>query len=116
LANCSGWPHAGALADETLIAEPDEATGRPDGAATDRAEVYWSAGVSAGCINRWSSDGLLLERIALPVPNPTMPCFGGEDLRTVFVTSLVRTPHANAGAVVTLRSSVAGVPVAQFPL
>jgi sugar lactone lactonase YvrE len=106
----------GALSEESLIAEPDDATGRPDGAATDVEGNYWSAGVSAGCLNRWSRDGALLERIELPVPNPTMPCFCGDDLRTVYVTSLVRTPHVDAGALVKLRSAVAGVPVARFPL
>ncbi len=109
-------PGTGALSEEKLIAEPSDEIGRPDGAATDVEGAYWSAGVSAGCINRWSPDGALLERIDLPVPNPTMPCFCGADMRTVYVTSLVRTPHANAGALVVLRSAVAGVPVARFPL
>jgi len=107
---------AGQLTDETTIATPDEKTGRPDGAATDVEGGYWSAGVSAGCLNRWSSDGELLERIALPVPNPTMPCFAGDDMKTVYVTSLTRTPHEHAGAMVRLRLDVAGVPVARFPI
>ncbi len=106
----------GQLSDETVICEPDEKTGRPDGAATDVEGGYWSAGVSAACLNRWSREGELLERIALPVPNPTMPCFAGDDMKTVYVTSLSRTPHENAGAVVRLRLPVAGVPVARFPL
>lgn len=107
---------AGRLSDETIIGEPDEKTGRPDGAATDVEGGYWSAGVSAGCLNRWSREGALLGRVALPVPNPTMPCFAGDDMKTVYVTSLERTPHENAGAMVRLRLSVAGVPVARFPL
>jgi sugar lactone lactonase YvrE len=106
----------GALSEEKTIATPDEKAGRPDGAATDVAGGYWSAGVSAGCLNRWSREGELLERVALPVPNPTMPCFAGDDLKTVYVTSLTRTPHDNAGAMVRLRLPVAGVPVARFPL
>ncbi len=106
----------GQLSDEKVICEPDEETGRPDGAATDVEGGYWSAGVSAGCLNRWSREGELLERVALPVPNPTMPCFAGEDMKTVYVTSLSRTPHENAGAMVRLRLPVAGVPVARFPL
>jgi sugar lactone lactonase YvrE len=48
------------------------------------------------------------------MPNPTMPCFAGADLRTVFVTSLVREPHPLAGALCSLRLDVAGVPVARF--
>lgn len=106
----------GRLSDETVICEPDEEAGRPDGAATDVAGGYWSAGVSAACLNRWSREGELLERVALPVPNPTMPCFAGEDLKTVYVTSLTRTPHGNAGAMVRLPLPVAGVPIARFPL
>lgn len=106
----------GALSAEKTIATPDDQVGRPDGAATDMEGGYWSAGVSAGCLNRWSSEGELLERVPLPVPNPTMPCFAGEDMKTVYVTSLERTPHEHAGAMVRLRLSVAGVPVARFPL
>jgi len=33
----------------------------------------------------------------------------------VYVTSLQRDPHPNAGALVRLRLDVAGVPVARFP-
>jgi len=111
------YRHAsGTLSDQKTIAHPDEKTGRPDGAAADVEGGYWSAGVSAGCLNRWSADGELLERVALPVPNPTMPCFAGEDMKTVYVTSLARTPHENAGAMVRLRLAVAGVPVARFAL
>lgn len=106
----------GRLSGETTICNPDENTGRPDGAATDIEGGYWSAGVSAACLNRWSSDGKLLERVPVPVPNPTMPCFAGDDLKTVYVTSLTRTPHEHAGAMVRLRLPVAGVPVARFPL
>lgn len=106
----------GALSAEKTIATPDDKVGRPDGAATDVEGGYWSAGVSAGCLNRWSSEGELLERVPLPVPNPTMPCFAGEDMKTVYVTSLERTPHEHAGAMVRLRLSVAGVPLARFRL
>ena len=106
----------GELSEEATIATPDEKTGRPDGAATDVEGGYWSAGVSAACLNRWSRDGQLLERVPLPVPNPTMPCFAGEDMKTIYVTSLTRTPHEHAGAMIRLRLGVAGVPVARFPL
>ena len=106
----------GVLSQEKTIAQPDEKTGRPDGAATDVEGGYWSAGVSAACLNRWSPEGELLERVPVPVPNPTMPCFAGDDMKTVYVTSLTRTPHAHAGAMVRLRLPVAGVAVARFPL
>ena len=62
--------------------------GRPDGAAIDQDGFYWSAGISAGVLNRWSPDGRLVRSIPLPCSNPTAPCFGGTDLKTIYVTSL----------------------------
>jgi sugar lactone lactonase YvrE len=72
----------------TVVTKVPEHEGRPDGGAFDRDGSYWSAGVSAGRLNRWSLDGTLRDHIATPCPHPTMPCFGGPDLRTVFLTSL----------------------------
>ncbi len=112
------WDHepgTGRLTNERVIAaEIADGTGRPDGAAADADGRYWSAGVSAGVLNCWNADGSIERRIRVPMPNPTMPCFAGEDLRTVFVTSLVREPHAMAGALCSLRLDVAGVPVGRF--
>lgn len=70
------------------FAEPQEEEGRPDGGTCDATGDYWSAGVSAGRINRFAADGTLAEFHRMPVPAPTMPCFGGADFRTLFVTSL----------------------------
>ncbi|KPK03382.1 MAG: hypothetical protein AMJ64_15760 [Betaproteobacteria bacterium SG8_39] len=106
---------SGAISDVQVIAEPTLEVGRPDGAATDVEGFYWSAGVSSGFLNRWSPEGALVEQIALPVPNPTMPCFCGPEMKTLFVTSLERDPHPNAGGLVRLELDVAGVPVARFP-
>jgi sugar lactone lactonase YvrE len=99
-------PQSGAISGQTRIATPQEEDGRPDGATVDAEGTYWSAGVSAGCLNRYTRDGALLARV--PVPVPTMPCFGGPDLRTLFVTSL--TPAGgDTGLVVSARAPVAGV-------
>jgi sugar lactone lactonase YvrE len=38
-------------------------------------------------VHRYSPAGELVEAIALPVPMPTNLCFGGDDLKTLFVTS-----------------------------
>jgi sugar lactone lactonase YvrE len=81
-------PSSGALANRRTVAKVAEDQGRPDGGAFDRDGFYWSAGVSAGRLNRWSLDGTLRDHVGTPCPHPTMPCFGGPDLRTVFLTSL----------------------------
>jgi len=78
-------PAAGSMSNHRVLARMTNEQGRPDGAATDMQGNLWSAGPSAGCINRFSPDGTLLERIAFPVPGPTMPCFGDGQL---FVTSI----------------------------
>jgi sugar lactone lactonase YvrE len=95
--------------------------GRPDGAAMDEEGCYWSCGVSAGRLNRFSQAGELVGYVEMPVTHPTMPCFGGPGLRTLYVTSLrdgvpdevlARTPQA--GGVFSLEPGVAGAPVGLY--
>lgn len=74
----------------------DEA-GRPDGALMDLSDNYLSAGVSAGCLNKFNPDGKLISRLALPAKAPTMPCLGGSNLTRLFVTSLVRPTWEKLG-------------------
>jgi sugar lactone lactonase YvrE len=91
--------------------------GRPDGAAVDAEGCYWVAMFEGGCVLRLSPDGAVLRRVALPVSCPTMPTFGGTDLRTLYITTardkrpadeLVREPLA--GAVLQLRVDTPGLP------
>jgi sugar lactone lactonase YvrE len=111
----------GAVGSRRELARPTEAQGRPDGAATDEKGYYWSAGISAGVLNRWGPDGVLDRSIPLPCSNPTAPCFGGPDLRTIFVTSLrhdlpaaVLTDKPLSGGIFAVRVDVPGVPVARY--
>lgn len=62
--------------------------GRPDGAAVDTDGCYWLAATDAGEVRRYTPAGRLDLAVALPVLHPTMPAFGGADLRTVFITSM----------------------------
>ena len=115
-------PATGAISERThIVKDIAEAAGRPDGAATDAEGCYWSAGVSAACLNRYDRNGKLLATYPVPVAAPTMPCFGGADLKTLYVTSLrmgrdpeklVRYPLT--GITVVGRSPVAGSPVSRF--
>ena len=61
--------------------------GRPDGAAVDVDGNYWVAMYEGACVLQLSPAGKVLQRIALSVQCPTMVCFGGEDLRTLYITS-----------------------------
>lgn len=110
----------GAMGEGVRIATLSAEEGRPDGAAVDVEGGYWSAGVSAGCLNRYAADGRLAERYAMPVLTPTMPCFCGPDLKTMVVTSHRYLPPerlaANplCGAVLVGASPVGGAPVARM--
>lgn len=111
----------GALANRRTIATVANEQGRPDGGAFDADGFYWSAGVSAGRLNRWSLAGDLTRSIAMPAPHPTMPCFAGPDLRTVFITSLRSmgdatdlTRYPQSGGLYVTDLGVAGAPIHRF--
>jgi sugar lactone lactonase YvrE len=105
----------GAVSNARRLATLSEAEGRPDGAAFDTDGHLWSAGVSAGCLNRIAPSGAI-ERFDVPAPAPTMPCFGGPDGRTLFVTSLAKdTPQGRVGGtLLACTAAVTGVPVGRF--
>lgn len=113
----------GELGDPRLLATPGEADGRPDGGATDMAGVYWSAGISAAVLNGYKAEEGWVCRFNLPCAAPTMPCFGGEDMRLLLITSarhhvaparLREFPHS--GAIFSMRMEVPGVPIPAFPM
>jgi sugar lactone lactonase YvrE len=92
--------------------------GRPDGAAVDSEGCYWSAMFEGQRLQRLSPEGQVLQAVTLPVRCPTMPCFGGADLKTLYVTTsrekrpteeLVAQPWS--GSVLQIRVEVPGLPV-----
>ena len=92
--------------------------GRPDGAAMDAEGCYWVAMFEGQRLLRLSPDGEVVREVALPVRCPTMPCFGGPDLKTLYVTtSREKRPAAEliaqpfAGCVLALEVDVPGLPV-----
>ncbi|MET0435883.1 MAG: SMP-30/gluconolactonase/LRE family protein [Devosia sp.] len=103
----------GAVSNRRRLRDNDEANGRPDGGACDVEGNYWSAGPSASRINRFSATGELLDWVDMPLKFPTMPCFGGPDMKTVFVTSLNSREEERDG-IVQFLVDVPGVPVGVF--
>ncbi|WP_342358946.1 SMP-30/gluconolactonase/LRE family protein [Terrarubrum flagellatum] len=106
----------GALSNQRKVITLTDAEGRPDGGACDTEGYYWSAGVSAGCINRIAPGGTIERKIKVPLAAPTMPCFGGPDLKTLYVTSLTsdRLGPKEAGSLISFRVDVPGAPIAKF--
>lgn len=107
----------GAISERTRFATLDDTIGRPDGGSCDAEGFYWSAGVSAGRLNRFAPDGSVADSFKLPVPAPTMPCFGGDDFGTLYLTSLTegRAPELLANATCAGGLLAAESPVAGFP-
>jgi sugar lactone lactonase YvrE len=103
----------GAVSNRRRLRDNDEANGRPDGGACDILGNYWSAGPSASRINRFSATGELQGWVDVPLKFPTMPCFGGPDMKTVFVTSLNSREEERDG-IVQFQVDVPGVPVGVF--
>jgi sugar lactone lactonase YvrE len=89
--------------------------GRPDGAAVDSEGAYWCAMFEGGRLLRFAPDGTLLREVKLPVRCPTMLAFGGDDLRTLYITSAShkrpaeeRAQYPLTGCVLSLRVDIAG--------
>jgi sugar lactone lactonase YvrE len=90
--------------------------GRPDGAAVDVEGHYWVAMFEGGRLLRLSPAGEVVTELPLPARCPTMPCFGGADGRTLYVTTarhgrsageLEALPHS--GCVLAARVEVPGL-------
>lgn len=95
--------------------------GRPDGAAVDVQGNYYVAMYEGGRLLKLSPSGELLAEFAVPAQCPTMPCFGGDDLKTLYLTTarhqrpaaeLQRWP--DSGGIFSMRVEVPGLPVNFF--
>ncbi len=114
-------PATGAIANRRRVKTLTNEEGRPDGAACDVNGNYWSSGISAHVLNQFSPEGKLLQKFVVPTILPTMPCFGGPDMKTIYISSsrenkteaeLAEWP--DAGGIFTVTVDVAGVPVGKF--
>ena len=93
--------------------------GRPDGAAVDADGCYWICGNDAGLIHRFTPKGKLDRSLAVRVKKPAMCAFGGENLDTLFVTSIRPggvdlSDQPLAGGVFALRPGVSGIAEPKF--
>jgi len=96
--------------------------GRPDGASVDVDGYYWSALYEGGRIVRLSPAGDIVEEISVPATCPTMVAFGGDDLKTLFITSVGNRPeqelkdYPHSGAIFKVDVDVPGLPENRFAI
>jgi len=95
--------------------------GRPDGAAVDAEGCYWVAMYEGARLLRLSPAGAVVAEFAVPARCPTMPCFGGPDGRTLYLTTARQHRPAaelaefpQSGCVLAARVDVPGLPTNFF--
>lgn len=97
-----------------------ETDGGVDGAAMDTEGTYWTAMFGASKLIGINPAGEVIRTIDLPVSQPTMPCFGGPDMTTLFVTSATflsaeeMLKQRFAGRLLRIETDVKGWPVHPF--
>lgn len=100
----------GTLSDRRIFVRTEELGSGPDGCCFDDAGGLWTALVRSGGIARFDLQGGLTHRIELPLTHPSSLCFGGENMDTLFVTSISDSGRLSAagpldGAVLKLTGS-----------
>jgi sugar lactone lactonase YvrE len=111
--------HAGIVSGPRRLHDFAPQEGRPDGAAMDADGLYWVAGVQSGGVNRLNPQGEVIEIYKVPVKAPTMPCFGGHDLSTIYLTTLSADNNgvAEHGTLFSFEvPGICGTPVGRFAL
>ena len=95
--------------------------GRPDGAAVDVQGNYFVAMYEGRRLLKLSPAGDILADIPTPAQCPTMPCFGDDDLKTLYLTTARHKRSAAeladmplSGCVFSMRVEVPGLPVNFF--
>lgn len=95
--------------------------GRPDGAAVDSLGNYYAAMFEGRRLLKLSPQGVVLAEITTPAQCPTMVCFGGDDLKTLFLTTARHGRSASelqampeSGCVFSMQVEVPGLPVNFF--
>lgn len=77
----------GSISNRRVFAHFPEPEGMPDGITLDANGRLWCALWDGGCIVRLSADGVIEEKIAVPVPKTSSLTFGGEDRSDLYITT-----------------------------
>ena len=102
----------GSLGEKQLFARP--AKGVPDGLVVSTDGAVWVALAGDGHgVGVFAPDGRQTDFVEIPQPMCTSVCFGGDDLRDLYIVSGSEgSGSERGGAVYRHRCNVAGVPVA----
>lgn len=120
---CDYDPLSGAIGPHRVFVAADVMAGEPDGSVIDAQGGLWSARWGASQVVRFTPDGKVERVVALPVPQPSCPAFGGAALDTLFVTTARKDMSAarldaapQSGGLFMQQLDVRGLPEARFRL
>jgi sugar lactone lactonase YvrE/DNA-binding IclR family transcriptional regulator len=106
----------GRIGDLVRFIQIAEVEGTPDGLAVDMDGFIWIALWDGWSVARYDRAGNREQTVVLPVPRPTDLCFGGNDSRTLFVTTArvrlsprILSEAPISGEVIAIRVPVGGL-------
>jgi sugar lactone lactonase YvrE len=109
-------PEDGLTNRRTFAELPDG--GRPDGLTVDAEGGVWTAVSNGGAVYRYSTDGVLAEKLAVPACKVTACTFGGENLDQLFITTSQENIDTRedplAGSLFRAAVGIRGLPVRPF--
>jgi len=98
---------------EIFMETPDD-SGVPDGMTVDACGYVWSAKWDGSCLERYSPEGKLMQRLPMPAKKTSCITFGGEDYTDMYLTAARGQDRANegpaAGTLMHLNLGIQGVP------
>ena len=100
---------SGRVDDRRPFVSIDESDGIPDGLTVDDEGGVWVALYGGSCVHRYDESGHLDAVLEVPAKNVTSCCFGGDDGRSLFVTTA-----APDGNVYVTQPGVSGPPAHVF--
>jgi sugar lactone lactonase YvrE len=114
-------PSSGAVGNRRPLAALEGEGAVPDGMNVDAEGCLWVALHGGWGLNRYSPEGGLVAKVRLPMARITSCCFGGPELRDLYVTTrrdglsdVELTQQPLAGALLRLDPGVAGLPTHAF--
>ncbi|NRB04445.1 MAG: SMP-30/gluconolactonase/LRE family protein, partial [Rhodobacteraceae bacterium] len=103
--DAQGWPQG----DVTTFVDLKEDGLNPDGSVVDAAGNLWNAQWGAAQITCYDPTGAFKDQIGFPATQISCPCFGGDDLQTLYATSAaVGMTGAQDGMTFAVHTSVKG--------
>jgi sugar lactone lactonase YvrE len=111
------YDHQAGVASSPSLFTKGFSRGVPDGSAIDEHGFLWNCRYFGSCVVRFDPVGNVDRVVEMPVGNITSCTFGGEDLRTLFITTASVSSGLDeplAGAVFALDPDIRSLPENRF--